>query len=609
MNNYKGVLSSSHMCGINGFNFIDKPILKKMNNSIIHRGPDAGGEFFNTMAGVSLGHRRLAITDLSKKAAQPMAYEHNGGKATIVFNGEIYNFKEIRKELIQRGYMFKSSSDTEVILASYFEWGEDCVKKFNGMWAFCIFDHQKQVLFLSRDRVGKKPLYYYFDDTRFIFSSEIKGILKHKLKLGLDKDAVDLYFSLGFIPAPYSIYQNIRKIEQRQSLIFDLKESKIKKEFYYNWPKFNPIDNKPQLKKEFDDLMTDSIKLRMTSDVPLGAFLSGGLDSSTVVHYAKKLNKDINTYSIGFEGKYDETSNIKILNNFFKVKYHHKYFKETAFREMLKDMFYYYDEPFADESMFPTRMLSKFARETLTVSLSGDGGDEIFGGYPRYKMAYQMEFLRKFPKIIREIFLLLPFSRLKEGTRLSFLEKEKFYSEARKNYYRPEIVKNLLSVRLRDCLRRSGNNLIEAVRLMDIEIYTFPDNFLAKVDRASMINSLEVRCPFLDYRLIEYSMKLPTKYKVSLFKEKTFFKEIISKFLPNEIISKKKCGFTPPIADWISNESYENTLRQLYKSKILSKKWVDFYKKEILPIDSVVTNNYKIRLFLFYKWCEYWKFI
>jgi len=598
------------MCGINGFNFVSKKILKQMNKSLSHRGPDASSEFFNPKNKISLGHRRLSIIDLSEKGSQPMTYTYKKKLVTIVFNGEIYNYQEIRNVLIEKGYEFKSTSDTEVILASYLEWGEDCVKKFNGMWAFCIYDKQKNILFLSRDRVGKKPLYYYYDGDKFIFSSEIKGILKHKLKLKMDKDAIDLYFSLGFIPAPYSIYKNIQKIEQRQSIIFKLKTKTIKKKNYYDWPKFNPINNKVKLKKDFHNLISDSVKLRMISDVPLGAFLSGGLDSSTIVNYAKKFNEDINTYSIGFDGELDETPNINILKNHFGTNHHHRYFREKDFKEMLPDIFYYYDEPFSDYPMFPSRMLSKFAREKLTVSLSGDGGDEIFGGYPRYKIAYQMEILRRFPRFFRKMLMGLPIEKLKEGIRLSLLPKETFYSEARKNYYKPEITKKILSEELKKCLSKTNGNLVEAVRLMDISFYTLSDNFLTKVDRASMINSLEVRCPFLDYRLIEYSMKLPTKYKVGLFHEKTFFREIISRFLPKKIINNKKQGFTPPIGKWMQKKSYKRELKEnlneLYKKKIISREWFDFYKKEIFSGNSIVQNNYKIRLFLFYKWWKYW---
>jgi len=263
---------------------------------------------------------------------------------------------------------------------------------------------------------------------------------------------------------------------------------------------------------------------------------------------------------------------------------------------------------FGSHTMFPTEFLAKFAKTDLTVSLSGDGGDEIFGGYPRYKYAMQLTILRKIPKLIRNVFRYLPFLKLREGIRLSFLPKEMFYSEARKSFYKPIVVKTLLRKQLLKSLKKTSENLVEAVRLMDIEFYTLPDNFLTKVDRASMANSLEVRCPFLDYRLIEYSMKLPTKYKISLLKEKGFFRSIIKDFLPPKILNKKKQGFTPPINDWITKQEYKKEIdTALTKLKgTLSMEWIDFYKKEILPHNSLVHNNYKIRLFLFYRWYKYW---
>ncbi len=599
------------MCGINGFNFLDKKTLRSMNGSLSHRGPDGSGEFFDTRGKVSLGHLRLSIIDLSKKGSQPMTYTHKGKKVVIVFNGEIYNFMEIKEDLLKKGHRFKSNSDTEIITASYLEWGKECVKKFNGMWAFCIYDPQKEILFLSRDRIGKKPIYYYFDKKKFIFSSEIKGILEHKVKKKINPESLDLYFSLGFIPAPYSIYENIFKLEQRQSVIFDLNKKKLTKEYYYHWPEYSPKRNKDKNIEEIKNLLRDSVKRRMISDVPLGAFLSGGLDSSTIVNFAKKLNPNINTYSIGFEGKYDETQNINQIVKKFKTKHHHKYYHESDFKKGLKKIFYYYDEPFSDPSMFPTIFLSRFARQKITVSLSGDGGDEIFGGYPRYKKAKQLEKLMKIPRFLRKIVLHLPLPySLKEGIKLSLNKKDLFYSEARSDFYKPFVTKNLLQEKLASCLKRTKGNLVEAVRLMDIEFYTLPDNFLTKVDRASMANGLEIRCPFLDYKIIEYSMKIPTKYRVSLFRDKILFKKIIKNFLPKKIISQKKKGFTPPINDWISRKEYGDTLNkiisELEKNKVLSGDWINFYKKRILDRNSLVENNYKIRLYLFYEWYKLW---
>jgi asparagine synthase (glutamine-hydrolysing) len=599
------------MCGINGFNWQDKRLIKGMNNSLKHRGPDGEGTYFGKK--VSLGHRRLAVIDLSEKGKQPMSYFNKGKKVIIVYNGEVYNFLEIKKELEEKGYKFKSKTDTEVILASYFEWGFDCVNKFNGMWAFCIFDLRKNILFLSRDRFGKKPLYYFYDKKKFIFSSELKGILKHKINKKINRESVDLYLSLGFIPAPYSIYKDISKLEASQNLIYNLKSGKIKKYFYYSLPEYNPIYDKKQLIEEGRTLLKDSVRLRLISDVPLGAFLSGGLDSSAVVTQMSDyvdLTK-LNTFSMGFEGKFDESKYSKLMKNTLGTIHHHKYFKEENFKEFLDGgkIFYYYDEPFSEHSMFPTSSLSKLVRKYVTVSLSGDGGDEVFGGYPRYKINEQLEILRKIPKDIRKILIKLTKGKIKEGIRLSLKNKEEFYSEARPEIYKPKITKKILKEKMKYCLKLSDGDLTEAVRLMDIFIYTLPDRFLLNVDRASMSHSLEVRCPFLDYRFLEYSSKIPSKWKCNIFNTRIIMREILKGTIPDEIIKRKKAGFTPPLINWINKPEYTNdmklALEELYNKKIIDKEWYEFYKDTIKKQDKI-SKGFKIRLFLLWKWYLYW---
>ncbi len=602
------------MCGINGFNFVNRKILKQMNNSLKHRGPDAEGIFFNEQ--VSLGHRRLSVIDVSKKGSQPMTYTNKKKSATIVFNGEIYNFKEIKKELISKNYKFKSNSDTEVILASYLEWGFDCVNKFNGMWAFCIYDKQRNILFLSRDRLGQKPLYYYFDKEKFIFSSEIKGILKHKVKKEFSKDAINLYFSQGFIPSPYSIYKNIYKLEARQNLKFNIKKNTLEKNYYFNYPEYRPIYDKKRLIRESRELIKSATKYRLIADVPTGAFLSGGIDSSTIVsEIVRDLGKrHLTTYSIGFDGKYDETPYVEIMRKTLNVKHSHKYFQEKDFKEILKKIFYFYDEPLCDPSMLPTFMLSKFARESLTVALSGDGGDEVFGGYPRHKMASQMELIRKLPislrKILIKLFAFKKVEKLSEGLRLSLLPKEEFFSEARSDIYKPEIYKQLSKKNFRECLKLAKGDLTEATILMDRYFNTMGDNYLAKVDRASMAFSLEVRSPFLDYRFLKYASKIPSKWKASKFNEKILLKKIVKNLIPDEIINRKKRGFTPPIEEWLMKDTYQtkldNALDDLFDKKIIDGKWVEFYKKRVLGKNDQIAKTYQMRLFLFYEWWQYW---
>ncbi|MFA5061443.1 MAG: asparagine synthase (glutamine-hydrolyzing), partial [Candidatus Pacearchaeota archaeon] len=469
---------------------------------------------------------------------------------------------------------------------------------------------------LSRDRFGKKPLYYYFDKGKFIFSSEIKGILEHKLNLEINKGAVDLYLSLGFIPSPYSIYKNLFKVEARQSIFYNLVDRKMRKEYYYTLPKYAPSHDKKALLKEGLELMRGSVKQRLISDVPLGVFLSGGLDSSAITYLMKDfINlENLNTFSIGFEGKFDESKYAKIVSKTFGTKHHHKFFKKEDFDEILRDIFYYYDEPFSDISMFPTYFLSGFAKEDVSVCLSGDGGDEIFGGYPRYIRASQIESLRKIPFIFRRILFvfskILLLKKIKEGIRLSFLPPEEIFSEAREEIYKPQIYKKLIKEKFSYCLKNSRGNLVEAFRLMDIYFYTLPDNYLNKVDRASMANSLEVRSPFLDYRLMEYSFKIPTKWKVSKGKTKILMKEILKDKLPREIVERKKKGFTPPLADWLNEKRNKKEtkkyLEELYSRKIIDLNWKKFYDG-IIDKNDMVSMNYKIRFIMLYHWLKFWE--
>jgi len=428
------------MCGINGFNWDEKELVESMNDVIKHRGPDGNGTYTSNL--VSLGHVRLAIIDLTEKGKQPMEYEYNGRKIIIIHNGEIYNFLELRKKLEEKGYKFKSNTDTEVILASYLEYGENCVNKFNGMWAFCIYDVDKKILFLSRDRFGKKPLYYYFDGNRFIFSSEIKGILVHNIEKKLSNEAINLYFVLpysGFIPSPYSIYQNIKKLQPRKNIVFDLEKKELKLNNYYDFPEYNPRDNKEELIKIGREILDDATRLRLISDVPVGAFLSGGLDSSSVVGTMAKyvdLSK-LHTFSIGFEGEYDETNYMNRVVEHYGTNHHHKYFGINDFFGLIEkdNIYHYYDEPFGDYSMFPTYEISKFAKKYVGVSLSGDGGDEMFGGYNAHRRAAQLQFMGKIPKFMRNIiYNLIPDDKsfgsswqLKKGLKLSLSPERDYF--------------------------------------------------------------------------------------------------------------------------------------------------------------------------------------
>jgi asparagine synthase (glutamine-hydrolysing) len=565
------------MCGINGFNFKNEDLAIAMNKAIIHRGPN--NQSIWSDENLTFGHVRLSIIDISSNSNQPFKFVKEGKEYIIVFNGEIYNYIEIRDYLLTQNYSFKTESDTEVILAAYDYWGEECVNQFNGMWAFSIFDKQKNILFCSRDRLGVKPFYYYFKDGIFIFSSELKGILKHENfnindKSNINKEAVDIYFSCAFIPAPLTIFCNVFKLEASFNLIFDLEKKSINTYRYFKPLKQKQIFDKQILFNELDYLFNDSIKLRMRSDVPIGSFLSGGIDSTGIVY--KIINRDsfkkFHTFSVGFEGVFDETPFINIATNKLKnVSHHHEYYHKYDWNDNLENYSFVYDEPFGDYSGFPTLHVSKMASKLVTVVQSGDGGDEIFGGYEPYNRALIVEKIRLIPKFIRFVLLKvlkrsnLSFLRpFKEALKLSLQNNENFIGNFLEN---ERFVSNNFKIwstkKLKECLKLTNNNLADGLRMFDLLYYSLSDKYLTKVDKASMFNSIEVRSPFLDYRFIEFSLKIPIKYKFSIKNNKILLKEYFTRKLPNipfEIINRKKQGFTPPLRSWIQDDEFFNSI-------------------------------------------------
>lgn len=624
------------MCGINGFNWKDEELINRMNLSIKHRGPDDEGKFLDD--NISLGHVRLSIIELSEKGHQPMGLDSKGkqifrdselqnAELAIVFNGEIYNYKEIKKEIKGK---FDSDSDTEVILRAYKKWGADCVKKFNGMWSFAIYDKKKNILFCSRDRLGVKPFYYFYDGKSFVFSSELKGIItkeknKQKKKIKLNKDALKLYFSLGYIPSPMTVYEDIYKLEAGHNIIFNLEKKSLTKIKYYSLPKFNPIKDKKKLVEEGRKILYDATRIRMIADVPVGAFLSGGLDSSAVVGAMSKHTKlqNLHTFSIGFEekydnGKYNETKYVDIVKNHFKTKHHHYFFTEKDFENIVDKYSIMYDEPFADYSGFPTYKVSELAKKNVTVVLSGDGGDEIFGGYTTHQMGARLDLLRKTPRALRMLGAKLPFRKnlnsttslflLKEAFKLSSKEKKEFYSESiKEESYKPEIYKKWTEEKLSYCLKKGENSQGEALRIYDLLFNTLQDNFLVKVDRASMQAPVEVRSPFLDYRFVEFSQKIPTKWKMNSAKTKILMREIIKDIVPKEILKRNKQGFEPPLDKWIQKEKYTKYMNaNVDKLKEIDDELYNFYTSKILKEKNKFHNIYGIRFFIYLKWLEKW---
>ena len=612
------------MCGINGFSFKDEVLIKSMNKSIVHRGPDGLSEYVNEY--VSLGHARLSIIDLSDAASQPMFYSHNERNLCIVFNGEIYNYIELKKKLSNAGYFFSNASDTEVIMAAYLEWGENLVFECNGMWAFCIYDIDKNELFCSRDRLGVKPFYYYKKDGVFVFSSELKGILKHDyLQINktsnINQEAIELYFSLGYIPTPFSIYNNVFKMEAGSNIVYDLKSKRIRKKYkYYTVPVLQNKCSKNELQQEGKELLNNSVKLRMRSDVPVGAFLSGGLDSSAVVGEMRNFTdlKKLHTFSIGFEEKkYDESHYINLVKDHFGTAHHHHIYNEDDFNDTLPLYANIFDEPFGDYSSFPSYTVSRMASKEVSVVLSGDGGDEIFGGYPIYNTGFLLEKIRKIPEFSRKLLLKITsnnksntkLGKVNEALRLSFAEKKDFYSQMFQNSrYKPEVFKNWSSIKLKEALDLANNDLSEALRIYDLLTNTLPDNFLVKVDRSSMANSIEVRSPFLDYRFVEYSQRIPNELKVGYTNNKILMREIISGILPKEIITRNKMGFTPPIHNWLySSISDEEFNKYLHYLSDINTGLFDFYTNLFhFGNKDYMSNLYRIKLVIFGKWFEKW---
>jgi asparagine synthase (glutamine-hydrolysing) len=609
------------MCGIVGIINGNSSLIELMLQTISHRGPDGMQVFIKD--NIALGHARLSIIDLSSRSSQPFHYSSPSGNSyTIVFNGEIYNYIEIKDILLEKGYLFNTTSDTEVLVAAYACWGADFLSRLNGMWSFVIYDESANKLFVSRDRFGVKPLYYSTYNNSFIFSSEIKSILYYynhlNADLKIDHDALELYFSLGYIPSPYSIFSGIKKLSSSHILEYDIASQHLSISKYYKPPALTKKFNQRHAIEEFDHLFDDAVKIRLRSDVKVGAFLSGGVDSTSVVRYMMK-NCDaekLHTYSIGFEGKYDETFYIKIAKDSIGVKnHHHTYFCDDDFLKYQKSYFESFDEPFADYSGYSSLLVSEFGKKFSTVILSGDGGDEGFGGYAIYNNAFYVDIMSMLPKKLLNLLSYqikwLPSSQVKQylsvAIDLAKAPKKKFVSSYLSSQrFNPKILAEWSEPRLMECLRDSDNKLSTGLILFDQMHNTLPDKYLTKVDRTSMKYGVEVRSPYLDYRVIEFANNLPHSLKVYFNKSKIFLRDALKTKVPNEILSRPKHGFTPPLVDWItkSNDSdvYDLDILRNYSTDISK-----FYENFVFRKPEVKFNReYLIRLYIFNKWHKKW---
>ncbi len=591
------------MCGIVGF--ISKKreddILEDMLKVQAHRGPDDRGIFVEKVSQkyVHLGHNRLSIQDISYHGHQP--FISACGMYVLVFNGEIYNFKSLKKTLEDLGHRFVSHSDTEVILYAYKAWGMACLDKFIGMFAFTLLDKSTQKMYLVRDRAGVKPLYYYDDNTSFLFASELKSLHQHQgFKKALNKDALTSYFQMGYIPSPYTIFKHTYKLEAGFYLVYDLKDNSHEKVQYwsvdacYRKEKFDKSE--AETLDDLEALLYDAVDLRMVSDVPVGVFLSGGYDSSMVTALLSQKHKDLHTFTIGFEQKqYNEAQHAQSIAKYFATKHTQKYMTNKEMLSMVETLPFHYDEPFGDSSAIPTMLLSQLAQKEVTVALSADGGDEAFCGYSKYfflakfSKVFNSKFQKKIlqnmvntisPSVVEHVNDSLP-KQLRQSNMRDKYQKfqrainrdsfEAMFLEA-SSPVSPHDVKNFLKYTedkayLSKFKMHDNKHLVD--EMMRIDYQTFmSDDVLTKVDRATMSVGLEGREPLLDHRIVEYMARVPVALKYKDKQGKYLLRQILYKHIPPSLIDKPKSGFQVPLQSWLEHELKPLVAKYLDTNKI-----------------------------------------
>lgn len=567
------------MCGICGIvlntsteNFVDEHLLRKMTDVLVHRGPDQEGVHVFLNHKVGLGFRRLSIIDLFT-GNQPLSNEDNS--LWIVFNGEIYNFQELRLDLEKHGHIFRTQTDTEVILHAYEEYGEACVEHLRGMFAFAIWDEPQQRLIVGRDRLGKKPFYYYFGPEGFAFASEIKALLQIPwISRELDEEALVYYLNYKYIPAPFTILQYVKKIPPANILIFNANGNTIRTQVYWQveyLPKLN--FRLEEVQEYFLDLLRDAIRARLVGDVPIGALLSGGIDSSLIVALMAEMSDRVRTFTIGFdEAGFDERKFARIVASRYGTD-HHELVVTPDMMDVLPQLVWYLDEPMADVSALPTFYVAKMARQHVTVVLNGDGGDENFGGYWHYGAALRAQRFQRLPEWVR-IGGLLPFVSL-INDRLSnpflthldqYLEQSSLplwrQHELRLTLFNTRQLQSMLldqndytKTRYFDQFVLESKDLDGLDAMLRTDLLSFlPGQLLVKMDRMSMGNSLEARSPLLDHNVIEFAARLPTNYKIRGAKSKFLLRNLAKHYIPVQLSRRKKMGFGVPLERWLYSD-------------------------------------------------------
>ena len=573
------------MCGITGWANLDshtpppdgaRELLHSMCERIVHRGPDSEGLFVTN--GVALGMRRLAIIDLVT-GEQPVFNEDKS--VTVILNGEIYNYRELRAELEKRGHSFRSASDTEVLPHLYEEYGDEMLRQLNGMFAFALWDSRRRRLLIGRDRFGEKPLYWGVFDNTLLFASEPKVLLAHpSVKPALNLQALRQYLSFDYVPAPLSIYDGISKLPAAHKLVLEDGQVEVERYWCLSYKTAQPVLSENEAAEHLRELMADAVRMRLVSDVPLGVLLSGGVDSSCVAAFAVRASTEpVKTFSISFaEASFDESAYARGVAKFLGTDHHEERLSANLAANLVSEIGAWMDEPFSDPSLVPTYLLSRFTRKHVTVALGGDGGDELFAGYPMYAGLRWGEFYKRLPlpfrqRIVEPIVRLMPVKTKNlsfDYKALRFVTGAKYDSVARHHVwfgsFTPEEQTELLTA---DALAASDDDIyaqarqfadecdnedqVTRMQSVDTRLYLAED-ILTKVDRASMAVSLEVRAPFLDPRVAEFAASLPANYKLRGHKTKYILKKAVHELLPPFVTKRGKKGFGVPVAEWLKEK-------------------------------------------------------
>lgn len=551
-------------------------------DTISHRGPDDAGEWWSADRRVGLAHRRLSIIDLSHSAHQPM--QAAGGDLTIVFNGEIYNFRDLRGELEGKGHLFRTTSDTEVILAAYLEWGLDCLSHFNGAFAFALFDARKQRLFMARDRAGEKPLFYSLVNGTIRFASELKALMADPaFSRKINEESLDCYLAMGYAPGDRCILRDVKKLPPAHAMVFHLGKGEFRTWCYWKIPDFAPIGSaaasESELIPELESLLEDSVRHQMVADVPVGILLSGGVDSSLITAMAARATPKARTFTVRFPGygSYDETEHARLIARHFGTEHTELDVSEISV-DLLPRLAGQFDEPIVDSSMIPTFLVSQLIRSHCKVALGGDGGDELFGGYTHYSRLLKIQpWLKHIPAGPRALAARSAESWLPVGLKgrnwiqglgadldrglpliASYFDRS----------IRPRLLGRLgnwplVAEAIREQRIPATSDLLQRATRMDFENYLAED-ILVKVDRASMLNSLEIRAPMLDYRIVEFAFgKVPSHLKATSSSRKILLKRLCGRLLPAGFDQSRKQGFSIPLADWLKSGIWLDYFREV----------------------------------------------